>query len=285
MKVTKTIEETRQTISAWKMQGLRIGLVPTMGYLHKGHESLISRAASENDKVAVSIFINPIQFGPAEDYAAYPRNIEHDRKVCRENGADLIFHPEVAELYPDGFCTHVNVDQLTEGLCGRSRPGHFQGVCTVVAKLFHIIQPDKAYFGQKDAQQLAVIRRMTRDMDMPIQIIGCPIVREEDGLALSSRNKYLSPEERMAARCLSVGLSKGRQCLLQGETNAAKVIEVIRTHIEREPRARIEYIEMVDPDTMQPLERANAPLLCALAVFIGKTRLIDNMLLEEPIWN
>lgn len=276
MKLVNEIKAVRQQVNKWRRAGYSVGFVPTMGYLHEGHASLIRHAAAENDKVIVSIFVNPMQFGPNEDLESYPRDLEHDLDVCGQEGAELVFHPEAAELYPDGFCTFVDMTGPTEHLCGSSRPAHFRGVCTVVNKLFQITQPDRAYFGQKDAQQLAVIRRMTADLNMPIEIIGCPIVREPDGLALSSRNQYLSERERQAALCLSAGLACGRRLLAAGERDARKIKAAIRSEISREPLARIDYIELVDPVAIQPITVAEGAVLCAAAVFIGKTRLIDN---------
>ncbi|MEE1491233.1 MAG: pantoate--beta-alanine ligase, partial [Massilioclostridium sp.] len=217
MKVSTTIAEVRSQVKEWKRQGLSVGLVPTMGYLHEGHQSLIARAARENDRVVVSVFVNPIQFGPSEDLESYPRDFERDCTLCEKTGADLVFHPEASEMYAENFCTYVDMDRLTKGLCGASRPVHFRGVCTVVSKLFHIVTPDRAYFGQKDAQQLAVIKRMVRDLSMDVEIVGCPIIREPDGLAKSSRNTYLSPQERRAAVVLSQALAEGRKALAEGE--------------------------------------------------------------------
>ena len=200
MKIAETVAEVRQQVKAWRKEGLTVGLVPTMGYLHEGHQSLIAKACEQNDRVVVSVFVNPTQFGPNEDLESYPRDLEHDAALCESTGAALIFHPTPAEMYPKGFCSFVDMDVLTKELCGLSRPVHFRGVCTVVSKLLHIVQPDRAYFGEKDAQQLAVIRRMVLDLNMDVEIVGCPIVREADGLAKSSRNTYLSPEERKAAK-------------------------------------------------------------------------------------
>ena len=216
MKIVSTIEEVRAQVREWKKEGKTVGFVPTMGYLHEGHASLMD-AAGKNDKVVVSIFVNPMQFGPNEDLASYPRDLEHDAKVCEAHGVDLIFHPTPEEMYGDNFYSYVDMNVLTEELCGLSRPVHFRGVCTVVAKLFNIVTPDKAYFGQKDAQQLAVIKRMVKDLNMPLTIVGCPIIREEDGLAKSSRNTYLSPEERKAALVLSRSIFLGKKMVEQGE--------------------------------------------------------------------
>ena len=281
MTIVKTIEEVRAQVKAWRAQGLTVGLVPTMGYLHEGHQSLIARSVAENDRTVVSDFVNPIQFGPTEDLATYPRDIDRDAALCESTGADLICHPEADEMYAPDFCTYVDMDHLTKGLCGKTRPIHFRGVCTVVSKLFHIVQPDRAYFGQKDAQQLAVIRRMVRDLNMPLEIIGCPIIREEDGLAKSSRNTYLSAEERQAALCLSRGLNKGKAAVEAGETDAAKVRQIITEEIEAEPMSRIDYVEIVDWNNLEPVDSTEGSILAAVAVYIGKTRLIDNFIIER----
>lgn len=281
MNIVTTIDEVRAQVRAWRKEGLTVGLVPTMGYLHEGHQSLIARSVAENDRTVVSDFVNPIQFGPSEDLATYPRDIDHDAALCEATGADLIFHPEANEMYAPDFCTYVDMDHLTKGLCGASRPIHFRGVCTVVSKLFHIVQPDRAYFGQKDAQQLAVIRRMVRDLNMPLDIIGCPIIRETDGLAKSSRNTYLSAEERQAALCLSRGLNKGKAAVDAGETDAAKVKAIITAEIEAEPLSRIDYVEIVDWNNLKPVDSTAGSILAAVAVYIGKTRLIDNFIIER----
>lgn len=279
MKIVETIEEVRKQVKEWKKQGLSVGLVPTMGYLHEGHQSLMEAAGKENDKVVVSIFVNPMQFGPAEDLAEYPRDLDHDAKVCEKAGVDLIFHPEPEEMYAPDFCSFVDMTGLTEGLCGKTRPIHFRGVCTVVNKLFNIVQPDRAYFGQKDGQQLAVVRRMIRDLNMDIEIIGCPIVREEDGLAKSSRNTYLSQEERKAALILSKTIRLGEE-MAKTEKDAQKVIEAMKKNIETEPLAKIDYVEAVDAVSMEPVKTLDGECMLAMAVYIGKTRLIDNTLLN-----
>ncbi len=279
--IVKTIEEVRAQVKAWRAEGLTVGLVPTMGYLHEGHQSLIARSVAENDRTVVSDFVNPIQFGPTEDLATYPRDLERDAALCESTGANLIFNPEPEEMYAPDFCTYVDMDHLTKGLCGKTRPIHFRGVCTVVSKLFHIVQPDRAYFGQKDAQQLAVIRRMVRDLNMPLTIVGCPIIREEDGLAKSSRNTYLSAEERKAALCLSRGLNKGKAAVEAGETDAEKVKAIIAAEIEAEPLSRIDYVEVVDWNNLEPVSSTEGSILAAVAVYIGKTRLIDNFIIER----
>lgn len=279
MKIVSTVEEVRAEVKKWREDGLSVGLVPTMGYLHEGHKSLIDKAVEQNDKVVVSVFVNPIQFGPTEDLATYPRDLERDAVLCENAGASLIFHPEKENMYFDDFCTYIDMENLTKGLCGKTRPTHFRGVCTVVGKLFNIVQPDRAYFGQKDAQQLAVIRRMVRDLNFNLDIIGCPIIREEDGLAKSSRNTYLSPEERKAAVILHKGLVKGEEMVRSGEKNSAAVINAIREIIESEPLAKIDYVEIVDFDNIQPVETIEGTVLTAVAVYIGKTRLIDNFII------
>ncbi|MCM1226518.1 MAG: pantoate--beta-alanine ligase [Clostridium sp.] len=280
MKIAKTIKEVREIVSLWKKQGLTIGLVPTMGYLHEGHQSLIERSG-ENDRTVVSIFVNPIQFGPNEDFASYPRDLERDTKKCGESGADLIFAPDAEEMYADDFSSFVDMTGPVDDLCGAKRPGHFRGVCTVVAKLFNIVAPDRAYFGQKDAQQLAVIKRMTRDLSFGIEIVGCPIVREADGLAKSSRNTYLSDEERRAAVVISKALAAGQTMISGGETSAAAVTDKIRSLIESEPLAEIDYIKAVNADSIEPVDTIKGRTLVAAAVYIGKTRLIDNFIAER----
>lgn len=281
MKVVKTIAEVREQVKAWKAEGLRVGLVPTMGFLHEGHQSLIRKAVEENDRVVVSDFVNPTQFGPKEDLASYPRDIERDAKLCEEAGADLIFHPEPAEMYAPDYCTFVDMDGLTKGLCGKTRPTHFRGVCSVVAKLFNIVAPDSAYFGQKDAQQLAVIRRMVRDLNFDIRIVACPIIREEDGLAKSSRNTYLNAEERVVAVVLSRALNKGKALIESGEQSAAKVKDVIMEELCKEPLAKVDYVEVVDADSIEAIKELNGNVLVAIAVYIGKTRLIDNIMIVQ----
>lgn len=278
MKIAETIAEVREQVSTWRKEGLAVGLVPTMGYLHEGHKSLIDRAVEENDRVVVSVFVNPIQFGPSEDLASYPRDLKRDAALCEAAGADLVFHPSDGEMYFDDFCTYVDMDDLTKGLCGKTRPTHFRGVCTVVSKLFHIVAPDRAYFGQKDAQQLAVIRRMVRDLNFDLEIVGCPIVREADGLAKSSRNTYLSEEERRAAVVLHQGLLAGEQLVKAGETDASKIVGAITDVIGKEPLAKIDYVELVEWDSLKPVTSVRGEVLAAVAVYIGTTRLIDNFI-------
>lgn len=280
MRVETTINEVRNQVKEWKKQGLSVGFVPTMGYLHEGHGSLIKAAREGNDKVVVSIFVNPMQFGPTEDLASYPRDLDKDSKMCESLGVDMIFHPEPEEMYHDGFSSYVDMNVLTEELCGLSRPVHFRGVCTVVTKLFNIVKPDRAYFGQKDAQQLAIIRHMVDDLNMDIEIVGCPIIREEDGLAKSSRNTYLSEEERKAALILSKTINLGKKMVEDGETDANKIVEVMKENIKTEPLAKIDYVKAVDGLTMQQIDTVKKPMLVAMAVYIGKTRLIDNFIYE-----
>ena len=280
MKIVGTVKEVREQVKEWKKQGLSVGFVPTMGYLHEGHKSLMDAARKGNDKVVVSIFVNPMQFGPTEDLATYPRDLDHDAALCESAGVDLIFHPEAEEMYEKDFCSFVDMTGLTEGLCGKTRPIHFRGVCTVVNKFFNIVTPDRAYFGQKDGQQLAVIKRMVRDLNMDIEIIGCPIVREEDGLAKSSRNTYLSSEERKAALILSKTVALGKE-LAKTEKDANKVVEAMKKNIETEPLAKIDYVEAVDALSMAPVEKLEGTCMLAMAVYIGKTRLIDNTLINE----
>ena len=279
MKIVETIKEVREQVKEWKKQGLSVGLVPTMGYLHEGHKSLIDRAVAENDKVVVSVFVNPMQFGPTEDLESYPRDMERDVALCENAGAALVFHPEPSEMYEDDFSSFVDMNTLTGGLCGKTRPIHFRGVCTVVAKLFNIVTPDRAYFGQKDAQQLAVIRHMVSDLSFGIEIVGCPIIREKDGLAKSSRNTYLSVEERNAALILSQSLKEGKALVEAGEKDAAKIKKIITDKINTEPLAKIDYVEVVDWKTLEPVSTIDAPIFTAIAVYIGKTRLIDNFII------
>ena len=280
MEVVKTVEEVREIVSEWRSQGLTIGLVPTMGFLHEGHQSLIQRSASENDCTVVSVFVNPIQFGPNEDLEAYPRDLNRDMKAVEEAGGDIIFNPDPSEMYPDHFTSFIDTTETTELLCGAVRPIHFRGVCTVVGKLFNIVMPDRAYFGQKDAQQLATVKRFVRDLNFPLDIVACPIIREIDGLAKSSRNTYLNPEERKAALILSQSLKKGKEAIDNGERDSQKVISIIRENLEKEPLARIDYVEVVDFENIQRIARIEGETLVAIAVYIGKTRLIDNFIVN-----
>ncbi len=281
MTVVKTIQEVRDIVAAWRKEGLSVGLVPTMGYLHEGHKSLVCKSAEQNDRTVVSVFVNPIQFGPTEDLERYPRDLEHDKKVVEEAGGDLIFNPEPSEMYPQHFTSFIDTTETTELLCGAVRPVHFRGVCTVVGKLFNIVMPDRAYFGQKDAQQLATIRRFVRDLNFNIQIVACPIVREADGLAMSSRNTYLNPEERKAALVLSQSLKLAQKAIDEGEKDAAKVISIITDNIASEPLARVDYVEAVDFQNIQRVGKIEGEVLIAIAVYIGKTRLIDNFIYQD----
>ncbi|WP_054741356.1 pantoate--beta-alanine ligase [Cellulosilyticum ruminicola] len=276
MKSVATIQEVREQVKAWKKEGLSVGFVPTMGYLHEGHQSLIAKAVSENDRVVVSIFVNPMQFGPQEDLATYPRDLAHDTELCEKTGAALIFHPTPEEMYLPDFCSFVDMNGLTKGLCGKTRPIHFRGVCTVVSKLFNIVTPDHAYFGEKDAQQLAVIKQMVSDLNMPLEIIGCPIIREADGLAKSSRNTYLSREERTAALVLSRSLQAAKARCEAGERKVSEIKSVIEEILTVEPLAKIDYVEVVDSKTLEAVTVIEKSVLVAIAVYIGKTRLIDN---------
>ena len=281
MKIVKTIEEVRNITSQWRAEGMSVGLVPTMGFLHEGHKSLIDRAVSENDRVVVSDFVNPTQFGPSEDLEAYPRDINRDAELCEKAGAALIFNPEPSEMYYDDCEAYVNINSLSDELCGKSRPIHFKGVCTVVSKLFNIVKPDRAYFGQKDAQQLAIIKRMVRDLNFDVQIVGCPIIREADGLAKSSRNTYLGSEERKAALILSKAVTLGEDMAKSGENDAEKIVSKMKELINTEPMARIDYVEAVDAISIKPVKKMDGAVLVAMAVYIGKTRLIDNFIFEK----
>ncbi|MBO5303888.1 MAG: pantoate--beta-alanine ligase [Lachnospiraceae bacterium] len=280
MKIVTTIKEVKETINEWRARGLSVGFVPTMGYLHEGHASLMKEAKKQTDKVAVSIFVNPTQFGPGEDYDAYPRDLDHDAAMCEAEGVDLIFHPSVEEMYGKNYNTYVNMETLGDELCGKSRPTHFRGVCTVVTKLFNIVNPDKAFFGQKDAQQFVIIKRMVKDLNMRVEVIGCPIIREEDGLAKSSRNTYLSAEERQAALILSQTIALGLDMVKNGEKDVNTLLTAMKEKIETEPLAKIDYVEVVDGETMQKVNTIEESVLVAMAVYIGKTRLIDNFMYE-----
>ncbi|NUF49840.1 pantoate--beta-alanine ligase [Gilliamella sp. ESL0250] len=281
MNVVTTIGQVREQVKAWRQAGYSIGLVPTMGYLHEGHQSLMAAAKRDNQKVIVTIFVNPIQFGPSEDLASYPRDLERDKIVCEKMGVDLIFCPTASEMYDANFNSYVDVNGLTDALCGKRRPGHFKGVCTVVTKLFNITQPDRAYFGQKDAQQLAVIKRMVSDLNFDIEIIGCPIVREADGLAKSSRNSYLSERERSAAVCLYQAIECANAMIKQGETSVTVITKAMHDLIVNQSLAKIDYIEFVDLASLTSVDRLEQDSLCALAVYIGKTRLIDNFIYQH----
>lgn len=284
MIIATTIDEVRSEVRAWRSAGLTVGLVPTMGYLHEGHTSLVDAARAACDRVVASDFVNPTQFAPGEDLESYPRDFDHDCKLLEEHGCDLVFYPSVDEMYPDGggtTSTYVEIlDDMPKVLCGKTRPTHFRGVCTVVSKLFNIVTPDKAFFGQKDAQQLAVIRKMARDLSYGIQIVGCPIVREADGLAKSSRNTYLSEKERAAALVLSKAVFHGQELVSAGETDANSIVAQMKSLIEAEPLARIDYVEAVDANTMKPVATVQGSVLFAMAVYVGSTRLLDNFIVE-----
>lgn len=282
MMIAKTIEEVRAQVRAWKQEGLTVGLVPTMGYLHEGHASLVDKAVSQCDRVVASDFVNPTQFGPNEDLEAYPRDFDRDCALLEAHGCHMVFYPEVSEMYAPDAATYVEIlSDMPKQLCGQTRPIHFRGVCTVVSKLFNIVTPDKAFFGQKDAQQLAIIRRMVRDLSYGIEIVGCPIVREPDGLAKSSRNTYLNPQERQAALVLSQAVRLGQAMVEEGETDARRIVDAMTAHIQAEPLARIDYVSAVDGVTMLPVETIQGSVLVAMAVYIGKTRLIDNFIVEK----
>ncbi|MGB8959450.1 MAG: pantoate--beta-alanine ligase [Candidatus Aminicenantales bacterium] len=280
MKVIKTVTTMKALAREWRREGKRIGFVPTMGYLHEGHLSLVRESKGRAEVTVVSIFVNPTQFGPAEDFKKYPRDLEKDAAYLKEAGVDCLFCPETAEIYPPGYRTSVEVEGLQDRLCGRSRPGHFRGVATVVLKLFDIVGPDFAFFGAKDAQQLLIIKRMTADLDLDVEVVTCPIVREPDGLALSSRNAYLDPEGRKAARVLSTSLRWAEKAVVAGERDAKRLVAGIRSILEAEPLARIDYVEAVDPETLDSVSEIRGDVLVALAVFVGSTRLIDNLRLS-----
>lgn len=282
MIIATTIEEVRAQVRTWKQEGLTVGLVPTMGYLHEGHASLVDKAVSQCDRVVASDFVNPTQFGPNEDLEAYPRDFDRDCALLEAHGCHLVFHPEVSEMYAPDAATYVEIlSDMPKQLCGQTRPIHFRGVCTVVSKLFNIVTPDKAFFGQKDAQQLAIIRRMVRDLSYGVEIVGCPIVREPDGLAKSSRNTYLNPQERQAALVLSQAVRLGQAMVAEGETDAHRILAAMTAHIQAEPLARIDYVSAVDGVTMLPVDTIQGSVLVAMAVYIGKTRLIDNFIVEK----
>lgn len=276
MRILNTVSEVKAKIREWKSEGLSIGFVPTMGYLHEGHESLIKRARFENDKVVVSIFVNPIQFGVNEDLSNYPRDLKSDSELCKRNDVDIIFAPTDSEMYSNKFSTFIDINGLGDNLCGNSRPGHFSGVCTVVTKLFNIVNPTKAYFGEKDAQQLAIIKRVVEDLNMDVEVVGCPIIREDDGLAKSSRNTYLTDEGRVAATILNKSLLGAKELLSNGERNSNKIKNFILDKINTEPLAKVDYIGIVDALTMKDIDAIKDDTLIAIAVYVGKSRLIDN---------
>lgn len=281
MMVAERIREVREHVREARMQGRRIGFVPTMGALHAGHVSLIRAARADGGFVVVSIFVNPSQFDDGRDLDAYPRPLEDDLEVCTREGVDLVFAPEMQEMYPDGPKTTVRVPGMSETMCGAFRPGHFDGVCTVVAKLFAIVQPDVAYFGEKDAQQLAIVRRMAADLNLPVEVRGCPLIRDTDGLAISSRNVYLSEGERRRALALSRALLEARDAVGGGERDAGKLADAVRRQLADAEGVETEYVAVVDPDTLEDLECVAENVLVAAAVRVGTTRLIDNVLLRD----
>ncbi len=274
------VAEMKRLARGWRAEGKRIGFVPTMGYLHEGHLSLVRESKRRTDVTVVSIFVNPTQFGPNEDYKKYPRDLAKDSAYLEGAGVDVLFHPAASDVYPPGYRTSVEVEGLQDRLCGKSRPGHFRGVATVVLKLFDIVAPDQAFFGAKDAQQVLIIKRMTADLDLDVEVVTCPLVREPDGLALSSRNAYLGPAERKAALSLSAGLRWAEKAAAAGERDPARLVAGIRTVIEAEPLARVDYVEAVDPETLEPMAELRGEVLIALAIFIGPARLIDNVRLK-----
>lgn len=278
--VFRTIADLREEIKKARKKGLTIGFVPTMGYLHEGHLQLVRRCRLENDYTVVSIFVNPIQFGPGEDFERYPRDEASDLKKLEEAGVDAAFIPSVEEMYPEKLLTYVDVEKLSEPMCGRFRPGHFRGVATVVAKLFNIVQPDRAYFGKKDYQQLKVIQKMVRDLNFPVEIVPVDTVREEDGLAMSSRNVYLSPEQRQAAAKIYRALLKGKEAFMGGERRARVLEELVRRELERESLFKVQYVEVRDAETLEETDEIKKPAVIAAAVYVGPARLIDNIELE-----
>jgi pantoate--beta-alanine ligase len=281
MQIIEPIADMRAWSEGERRQGRRIVFVPTMGSLHEGHLSLVRDAKTRGERVVVSIFVNPMQFGPSEDFAKYPRDLQHDRALLESLGIDVLFHPTVAEIYPDGYQTHIEVENLSLPLCGSVRPGHFRGVATVVAKLFNIVRPHVAIFGEKDFQQLQVVRRLVRDLSMDIEIVGHPIVREADGLAMSSRNAYLTPEERRAAVCLSRALCQAEKRVRRGETSAAALLRGVAAELGKEPLAQVEYAKLCDPDSLQEIDRVQGAAVLALAVRFGRARLIDNRVIKN----
>lgn len=281
MKTIHNLKEMQEYIAFQRAEGKTVGLVPTMGALHEGHLSLIHAAGKENDRVVVSIFVNPTQFGANEDFDQYPRDLKTDSELAEKAGADIIFNPEARDMYPADISTSIRMGSIAEGLCGRYRPGHFDGVAIVVNKLFNLVNPHRAYFGQKDAQQVQVIRQMVQDLNMEVEIVSCPIVRESDGLAMSSRNVYLSEDERVSARLLNQALEEGRTFIQKGCRDPGELRQLIQKLLQSDPRLQVQYIEIVHPSTLQPLQLLQKPVMIALAVHIGKTRLIDNIIIEE----
>ncbi len=282
MEIIKSIAKIQERVKSLKFSGKKVGFVPTMGYLHEGHLTLVREAKNCCDVVIVSIFVNPLQFGPKEDFSKYPRDFERDCRMLEGEGVDIVFAPEASEMYPDGFQTYVEVTEVTKNLCGASRPGHFRGVTTVVLKLFNATMPDKAFFGEKDFQQLITIKRMVKDLNFDTEIVGVPIVRESDGLAMSSRNSYLSAEERKSALCLYRAITKAKEARRKGEKRAEKILELVEKTIKETPLTRIDYVKLCNKDTLEYIEQGvlKEDTLLALAVYVGTTRLIDNTILE-----
>ncbi|MDI3494491.1 MAG: pantoate--beta-alanine ligase [Pseudothermotoga sp.] len=280
MVVVKNIDEMKKICRELRKEKT-IGFVPTMGYLHEGHLSLVRRSKKENDITVVSIFVNPTQFGPNEDYNSYPRNLNRDASLLEKEDVDYVFVPEIEQMYPKDYSTYINEEKLSRHLCGRSRPGHFRGVCTVVTKLFNIVKPNRAYFGQKDAQQFRVIRRMVRDLNMDVEVIECPIVREPDGLAMSSRNIYLSTEERNQALALNRSLKIAENLYRSGEKNTERMKEKIVQYLSSFDKIKIDYVEIVSEETLEPVEKIEGKVVVAIAAWVGKARLIDNTILGE----
>jgi len=280
MVVLKSVSEVRAWRRRVRADDASVGLAPTMGALHQGHLSLIRRAVADCDVTAVSLFVNPTQFGRGEDLESYPQDLERDVELASREGVDVLFAPPTANMYAEGYATWVEVERLTTGLCGRFRAGHFRGVTTIVLKLLNVVQPDRAYFGEKDYQQLAVIRRMVQDLDLECEIVGMPTLREPDGLAMSSRNAYLSPEQRRAALVLPRSLTKARQLIESGERSAGKVLRAVKSRFAAEPLASLQYAEIVDPDTLEPVERCDRDVVIAAACLVGDTRLIDNQMVK-----
>jgi len=278
MKVIRSPKEMTREINSLSRKGRTIGFVPTMGCLHEGHLSLIRRAVKENDITVVSIFVNPAQFGPKEDFKRYPRNFKRDKDRAGQTGADIIFYPSIKSIYPRGYSTYVNIANLSDSLCGNSRPGHFQGVVTIVTKLFNIVKPDKAYFGQKDAQQAIIIKQLVEDLNLDLKLIICPIVRDKSGLALSSRNRYLGPQERSDAKVLNISLQKAGKMIKSHIINPTLIKTAIRREIKKVKSTRIDYIEIVGLHNLKPVKKIKGRVLIALAIKIGKVRLIDNLI-------
>ncbi len=283
MRIVRTVAEMKAVSRELRERGGRIGLVPTMGFLHEGHLSLVRECRAKSDVTVVSIFVNPAQFGPKEDLGSYPRDLERDAGLLEKEGVDYVFYPEPSDMYSEGYRTYVDVEDLEDRLCGRSRPGHFRGVCTVVLKLFNIVRPDVAYFGWKDAQQVIILRRMAADLDLDVRVEALPLVRDADGLALSSRNSYLSAEERKAALVLSRSLAEARRMVEAGERDSGVILARIREAVAAEPLARLDYVEAVDPASLRPVDRVEGETLVAMAVYIGRTRLIDNVRLAPVL--